>query len=162
MRKGEKGILVGIGLFAVIAMIGKFLFFKEPMGNEREIPFYSTASPELAKSASVLMRQYDCRNCHVFWGKRDIMQAVPAPSLDGVGSLKTRQWLMDYLSAVNPQAIVTSRLKKEYQMPSYASLPESQRAMIADYLSSLKVRDWYLEEAKKAEFEKLTGKTYLP
>jgi hypothetical protein len=51
-------------------------------------------------------------------------------------------------------------LKKEYQMPSYAALPETDRKLLAQYLSSLKVKDWYLDQTKKAEYEKLTGVEY--
>ena len=47
-------------------------------------------------------------------------------------------------------------------MPSYAQLPESERRLLASYMASLKVKDWYLEETRKAEFEKLTGKEYKP
>lgn len=45
-------------------------------------------------------------------------------------------------------------------MPSYAHLPEQDRKVLAAYMASLKVKDWYLEETKKAEYEKLTGKDY--
>lgn len=86
---------------------------------------------------------------------------VPAPVLDGIGSLRDEQWFYAYFSAENPQAILSTRLKKMYQMPSYAHLPEDERKILASYMASLKVQDWYLEETKKAEFEKLTGKPYL-
>jgi hypothetical protein len=29
-------------------------------------------------------------------------------------------------------------------------------------MASLKVKDWYLQDTRKAEYEKLTGKTYTP
>ena len=60
---------------------------------------------------------------------KDMLQSVPAPMLDGIGSLRSETWLYDYLSSPNPQAILPSRLKKEYQMPSYAALPEGDRHM---------------------------------
>jgi hypothetical protein len=88
---------------------------------------------------------------------KDVMQSVPAPMLDGIGSLRTESWLYDYLSSTNPQSILPSRLKKKYQMPSYASMPEADRKLMANYLASLKVKDWYLEQTKKDEQEKLTG-----
>jgi hypothetical protein len=47
-------------------------------------------------------------------------------------------------------------------MPSFSQLPESDRHALAGYMASLKVKDWYLEETRKAEFEKLTGKEYKP
>src|SRR5450756_1461575 len=71
--------------------------------------------------------------------------------------LRTETWLYEYLSSPNPQVVLPSRLKKEYQMPSYATLPEGERHLLAQYLASLKVKDWYFDQTKKAEYEKLTG-----
>ena len=85
------------------------------------------------------------------------MQSVPAPMLDGIGTLRTEKWLYAYLSAPNPQSIVPSRLKKKYQMPSFADMPEKERRLLVSYLSSLKVKDWYLKQTKKSEFQKLNG-----
>ena len=45
-------------------------------------------------------------------------------------------------------------------MPSLASLPEAERRTLAKYMASLKVKDWYLESTRAAEYEKLTGKEY--
>ena len=88
------------------------------------------------------------------------MQAVPSPSLDGMGSLRTETWLFDYFSAEDPQSILPSRLKQRFSMPSFAGLPESERRLLAVYVASLKVEDWYLKETRKAEYEKLTGEEY--
>jgi hypothetical protein len=81
--------------------------------------------------------------------------------LDGIGSLRAETWIYDYLSASNPQSVLPSRLKKEYQMPSYANLSDEDRHVLSTYLASLKVKDWYLEQTKKSEYEKLTGKESL-
>jgi flagellar motor switch protein FliG len=91
---------------------------------------------------------------------KDMLQSVPAPMIDGIGSLRSEAWLYDYLSSTNPQAIIPSRLKPEYRMPSYASLSDRDRRTLASYIASLKVQDWYLEQTKKAEYEKLTGMEY--
>jgi len=125
--------------------------------HSRDIPYYSTAAPALAAQASDLMRREGCRHCHSLWTLRDMMQAVPSPMLDGMGSLRDESWLFDYLSASDPQSILPSRLKKEYRMPSYAGLPEAERRTLAAYLASLRVRDWYLAETRRMEQEKLTG-----
>jgi len=42
-------------------------------------------------------------------------------------------------------------------MPSYAELPEQERRMLAQYMASLQVKDWYLPRLKKAEHHALTG-----
>jgi sulfur-oxidizing protein SoxX len=39
-------------------------------------------------------------------------------------------------------------------------MPEGDRHILAQYLASLKVKNWYLEQTKKSEYEKLTGKVY--
>ncbi len=125
------------------------------------IPFYTTADTELTNKASLLIKSNHCKDCHSLWATKDLTQNVPTPRLDGMGTLKSEQWLYDYFSSENPQDIVPSRLKPRYRMPSYAHLPEEERRTLASYVSSLKVQDWYLEEVRKHEYEKLTGKDYV-
>jgi Cytochrome c len=160
MKKGEKGILTGIVIFVVVVMGVKGWMISQEEEKDPGIPFYSAASKELAQKASVLYRKYDCRDCHALWGIRNIMQAVPAPSLDGMGSLRDEEWLYTYFSAEDPQSIIPSRLKPRFRMPSFAKIPEADRRMLAKYIASLKVEDWYLDETKKSAYEKLTGKEY--
>ena len=161
MRKGEKGILLGIVvILAVFILINNYRKSNDDT-PDKGIPFFSTATAEIRSRAETLIGQLDCRDCHSLWGFRNIMQSVPSPALDGIGSIRSEPWLYDYLSAVDPKQILPSRLKPEYQMPSYAHLSEADRKLLAEYLASLKVEEWYLEEAKKREYEKLTGKDYI-
>lgn len=160
MRKGEKGILVAIVVIVVIFVAINMYRKGQDVGPDKGIPFYSSASRELQDQGAHLTRKLECRQCHTLWGVRNAMQAVPAPSLDGIGMLRDELWFYNYLSAKDPQSILPSRLKAEYKMPSYAHLPEEERRTLAAYLSNLKVEDWYLEEVRKSEFEKLTGKEY--
>ena len=161
MRKGEKGILAVIAVLSVVLVSHKiWQMSTEKKEVDRGIPFYSTASPKLEVAGSDLYRRLECKNCHSLWSVRDMSANVPAPALDGIGSLRDEQWFYVYFSAGNPQAILPTRLKKMYKMPSYAHLSEEERKVLASYMASLKVQDWYLEETKKAEFEKLTGKPY--
>ncbi len=156
MKRGEKAILAGIAV--MVAGLAAFkLATREP---DRGIPFHTTASEQLALEATAIYQRNNCKDCHSLWTERDMLQAVPAPALDGIGSLRDEQWFYTYFSAPNPQDILPSRLKKQYRMPSYASLPEQERRTLARYMASLKVEDWYLEETRKAEYEKLTGKEY--
>ncbi len=164
MRRGEKGIFIVMAVVVGGAMIknviGDFSANKE---RDREIPFYSTLSQTQGQKALRLMDENHCKDCHYLWGTNaSIMQNVPAPRLDGIGSIRDENWFYNYLSARNPQSILPSRLKKEFQMPSYANLPEADRKEMANYLASLKVKNWYLTETRKDEYEKLTGKTYQP
>jgi cytochrome c553 len=160
MRKGEKGILILTAAIVIVLMVVQGVRLSMQKGKDPGIPFYTTSSHEFARKASVLYREYSCRDCHSLWGIKNIMNSVPAPSLDGQGEFHDEQWLYKYFSAKNPQAMEPSRLKPKWQMPSYADIPEEDRRMLAKYIASLKVKDWYLEQAKKARYEKLTGKEY--
>lgn len=156
MRVGEKNILIIMAVVAVgmMAYRGYQVATAPP---DPGIPFYTTASPELKRHAELVYRDNNCSDCHSLWTVRNMMQNVPAPRLDGIGSLHDEEWFYKYFSAENPQDILPSRLKQEYRMPSYAHIPDQQRRLLASYMSSLKVEDWYLEETRKSEFEKLTG-----
>jgi mono/diheme cytochrome c family protein len=162
MRRGEKVILLIIAACIVVVVGIKAWLGQFDIQDDPGLPFYSTASAEISRQASAIYQEQNCKKCHTLWTTRDMTLNVPAPALDGIGSLKDEAWLYSYLSAPNPQEIVPSRLKKEYQMPSFAHVSETERRTLARYLASLKVKDWYLEEARKAEYEKLTGKTYVP
>lgn len=158
MKKGEKGILIGIGVITLAMMLYQEVVTVPELKKDRGIPFYSTASKQVQREASDLYRKYQCRDCHSLWGIKNVMQSVPAPSLDGMGSLRSEEWLYKYFSAENPQDILPSRLKARYRMPSFAHLPEEERRLLAKYFASLKVEDWYLDETKKSAQTKLTGK----
>jgi len=160
MRKGEKGILFTILIFIVVFTLINSYRKDQDTSQDNGIPFYSTASDEIQEKAGELVRQLKCRDCHTLWGVRNAMQSVPSPALDGIGSLRDEVWLFDYLSAEDPKLILPSRLKAEYQMPSFAYLPVDERKLLAKFLASLKVENWYLDEVKKVEYEKLTGKDY--
>lgn len=160
MRKGEKGILVVIVVFVVIFSGINIYRHGQETEPDKGIPFYSDAPKALQDQGAALTRRLECRQCHTLWGVRNAMQSVPAPSLDGIGSLYDEEWFYRYLSAEDPQSIVPSRLKAEYKMPSYAHLEEGERRTLAAYLASLKVEEWYLPEVRKSQYEKLTGKDY--
>ena len=161
MRAGEKGILALIVVLVVGMMIYRAMNVpKLDKEKDLEIPFFTTASPELKHDAETLYNQQGCDHCHSLWMNRNMMETVPAPALDGIGSLRDEKWFYNYLSAKDPQSILPTRLKQEWRMPSYAHLSDAQRHLLATYLASLKVKNWYLEDTKKAEYEKLTGKRY--
>lgn len=160
MRKGEKGVLVVIAVVVIIAMGKNIWHLSTQKEVDPGIPFYSIASPALTRAGSDLYRSLGCKNCHSLWTVRNMFESVPAPALDGIGSLRDEPWFFAYFSAQSPQSILPSRLKREYKMPSYAHLPEQDRRVLAAYMASLRVQDWYLENTRKAEYEKLTGKDY--
>ena len=162
MKRGEKLILALIALIVLVLGARNFWYVEHEQKQDKGIPFYSTAPSALAQDAMEIYHRENCKGCHTLWTVRNLMESVPAPALDGIGSLRTEEWFYQYFSAPNPQSILPSRLKQEYRMPSLAQLPENERRLLAGYMASLKVQDWYLEETRKAEFEKLTGKEYRP
>ncbi len=157
MRKGEKAILGGTALVVVTLMVVNALRQQDVSDEEKALPFYTTASLELNRRAMAVYRKYECKSCHSLWTVKDMLRTVPAPALDGIGSLRSREWLGRYLSTEDPQAMLPSRLKTEFRMPSYAAMPEDERRLLVDYLASLKVKDWYLPELRRSECRKLTG-----
>jgi len=142
---------------ALIVAIAQSIYKAQPQKAENELPFYTTGDDALVRAGSDLYKSLQCRNCHTIWSVKSVYQTVPAPSLDGIGSLRSEEWLFRYFSAENPQSILPSRLKEKYRMPSYANLSEAERVTLAKYFSSLRVRDWYLEETINAEQKKLKG-----
>lgn len=159
MRKGD-WLIAGLLGLVVVAAIGKGVYDTYNPIKDRGIPFYSTASEDVQRAGADLYRNIGCRDCHTIWGIKNIMETVPAPSLDGIGSLRSETWLFEYFSAENPRDTIPTRLKLKYSMPSYASLPESERRLLAKYFSGMKVKAWYLEEVKASEYKKLTGNPY--
>ena len=156
MKHGEKGILALIGISIVTLSMINYERNKDQKADPG-IPFFSTSTEELSRQATDLIRRENCRDCHSLWTIRDPLQSVPAPMLDGIGILHDEDWFYRYLSAENPQAILPSRLKPQYRMPSYAQLPEQDRHTLAQYMASLKAKEWYRDRVVKAEHSVLTG-----
>ncbi|OIO70196.1 MAG: hypothetical protein COW19_08265 [Zetaproteobacteria bacterium CG12_big_fil_rev_8_21_14_0_65_55_1124] len=147
-------LFAGALIVAIVQSMGK----PSVQNANNELPFYTTADPDLERAGSDLYRSLQCRNCHTIWSVKSVYQSVPAPSLDGIGSLRNEEWLYRYFSSENPQEILPSRMKEKYKMPSFASLSEKERKVLAAYFASLRVKDWYLDETISAEQKKLTGK----
>lgn len=156
MRAGERNIYI---IMAVLVVgLATYKVVKDySAGPDQGIPFYTTMSREMQVQAEAIVKRNDCSDCHTLWLVRNWIQSVPAPALDGIGSLKSEEWFYEYLSSGDPQSILPSRLKAEYRMPSYAHLSEQERRLLAAYLASLKVEDWYLDEVRRKEYEVLTG-----
>jgi len=156
MRKGERWILAVMGISIVSLALFNYIRSREQKPDPG-IPFFSTSTEEFSGQATKLIKREHCRDCHSLWTLKDPLQSVPAPMLDGIGALHDEEWFFRYFSAEDPQTIIPSRLKPQYRMPSYAKLPEHERRMLAQYMASLQVKDWYLPRLKKAERHALTG-----
>lgn len=150
-------ILLLVGVF-VVGVVQSIVYPSGPDTSKQGLPYYTTATGALARSGGQLYKKLQCRNCHKIWAIKNLYETVPAPSLDGIGSLRTEEWLYRYFSSDDPQSMLPTRLKPEFKMPSYAKLSEQDRRLLAAYFSSLKVRGWFLDGTRKAEQKKLTGK----
>jgi len=72
MKKGEKGILVVMGLAIVITAVVKGYGVSTQKEKDKGIPYYTTASQELSKKARSLFAKYQCHDCHSLWTKRSM------------------------------------------------------------------------------------------
>jgi L-cysteine S-thiosulfotransferase len=160
MKRGEALILATIAVVVAGLMARNVISLHSAGQQDPGIPFYTTANPGLMREAGDLYRSNDCRHCHSLWTVKSPLESVPAPALDGIGSLRSEEWFYQYFSAPDPQSLLPSRLKLEYRMPSFAGLTDEERRTLAKYMASLKVKDWYLDSTRAAEYEKLTGKAY--
>ena len=93
MRRGEAVILATIGVVVAGVMVRNAisLHSRAPAGP-RAFPFYSTAIRRLARAAGDLYRSNNCRQCHSLWTVKSAFESVPAPALDGIGSLRSEEW----------------------------------------------------------------------
>ncbi len=162
MSRGLRWVQMGLLALAGVFIAGVVHGIVKGPAHKRELPFYNDLPENLKRQAGDLYRRYRCRNCHVIWGVRNVMQMPPAPSLDGIGSLRSEEWIYRYLSAKDPQQILPSRLKKQYRHPSYADIPEKHRRLLARYFAHMRVRADYLPQVRAAEQEALTGKAGVP
>ncbi|MBI5136316.1 MAG: cytochrome c [Nitrospirae bacterium] len=132
MRKGEKVVW---GLTAIITASALYVGYVVYNAPAKVMPTYQVESAAAAQGEAVYRRNA-CDACHRIWDVGGHQGGV----LDGIGSRRSEQWLTAYLSADNPQAILPSQVKKFFQMPSFASMPETDRADLVAFLFSLKDR----------------------
>ncbi|MGB8517247.1 MAG: cytochrome c, partial [Gallionella sp.] len=85
MKRGEQAVLAVIGIVLLAGVVRSRMIV--PDVHDKDIPFYSSASPEIASKATDIIRNQNCKSCHSLWTLKDTTQSVPAPMLDGIGSL---------------------------------------------------------------------------
>ncbi len=123
---GEWVVIVGSGLILAFAVtVGSIIYMKPP-----PIQFSYTETPLTAQGEAIYRRE-GCLSCHEIFGNG----ASYGPSLDGVGSKRTKDWIVRYLKSPWPGVSVkTYRLR----MPSYSHLPNDDLSKLAEYLLALK------------------------
>jgi len=138
LKQGEK-ILFGIAAaFIIVAVIAYVLL--EVVRHNMDKPMYEqrthmTLSDE-GQRGSALFRKARCTACHRAMRNGTNMGL----SLDGVGSVRTLEWLYDFLR--NPEQTYTSATLDHGAAPKeaayVASLPPEELHAIATFISELK------------------------
>jgi mono/diheme cytochrome c family protein len=128
LKTGEWIVLAGAGLIAAFAaLVGVLIYLKPPPS---EFKYLET---EKTKLGEAIYRREACGSCHRIHSNGPTY----GPALDGEGSRRSREWLLDFLR--NPRAGVGD---KPYRltMPSYAHLPQAELEAVVAYLDALKTR----------------------
>lgn len=114
LRAGEWLVLGGAALIAAFAaVVGTIIYVKPP-----PVQYRYFESPR-TQAGEALYRRSGCGACHRILGNG----AAIGPALDGIGSRRSREWLLDFLS----------RGHKGFGPPAPA-----ERAALATYLEALR------------------------
>ncbi len=127
ISSGELVVIIGsVVIIGFAAVVGSVIYLKPP-----PVQFTYTAN-ELTTKGEVVYRREGCLSCHEIFGNG----ASYGPSLDGVGSKRTQQWLRRYMMAPWPGVSA-----KPYRlvMPPYDHLAVEDMDALVAYLKALKV-----------------------
>ena len=138
LKSGEKVLFGIVAAFMVLAMIGYAAL--ETYRHSRTEPLFETKThynfSEEGQLGSVLFRESGCTACHRALRNGTNMGL----SLDGVGSARTLEWLVSFLS--NPEKTYDANTIDHGPAPKEAAyvarLPEKDRHAIAVFISELK------------------------
>lgn len=127
LSAGEWIVIVGSALIVLFAgVVGTLIFLKPP---PIQFQYIETA---VTRQGEALYRREGCLSCHEIFGNG----ASYGPSLDGVGSKRDKQWLINYLKS--PRQGVSAKPYR-LKMPPYNHLPENELDLLAEYLMALRV-----------------------
>jgi cbb3-type cytochrome oxidase cytochrome c subunit len=129
LKTGEWVVLGGSLLIAAFAALVGVLIYLKPPPSE-----FKYAQTEQSRAGEALYRREACGSCHRIHSNGPTY----GPQLDGEGSRRTREWLLDYLK--NPRAGVGDKPYR-LRMPSYAHLPPAELAALTEYLAALRLAD---------------------
>lgn len=124
---GEWIVIAGSVLIVAFAVVvGSIIYLKPP-----PVQFVYEETASSLKGENIYRRE-GCLACHEIFGNG----ASYGPSLDGVGSKRTRKWLVSYLKS--PWSGVSQKPYR-LKMPPYNHLSEDDLNNLVDYLLALKV-----------------------
>ena len=128
MKLSAGEIIVGagsIGIIAFAAIVGTVIYLKPP-----PVRFAYEQTPQTVQGEAVYRRE-GCSSCHEIFGNG----ASYGPTLDGVGSNRSADWLERYLMSPWPEV---SAKPYRLKMPPYDHLTQIDMAALIAYLSALK------------------------
>ena len=126
LRAGEWVVLAGSAVIAAFAAVVGVLIYLKPPPVE-----YRYVDGALARDGEAIYRREGCNACHRVFGNG----ATYGPSLDGVGSRRSAQWLRQYLE--DPKPGVSGRPYR-VSMPSYRMLRSVELSALVAYLQALR------------------------
>ncbi len=138
LKTGEKVLFGIVGVFVVLAVIAYIILESVRMSSDK--PMFETKTSydfsEQGSIGSALFRESRCTSCHRALRNGTNMGL----SLDGVGSLRTYDWLYNFLK--NPEQTYGSTTLDHGEAPKEAAyvarMPDDQLQAIARFISELK------------------------
>lgn len=137
-KTGEKVLFGIVGVFVVLAVIAYVILESVRLSSDE--PMFETKTSydfsEQGAVGSALFRESRCTSCHRALRNGTNMGL----SLDGVGSLRTYDWLYDFLK--NPEQTYGSATLDHGPSPKEAAyvarMPDDQLQAMARFISELK------------------------
>ncbi len=138
MKSGEKILFLTVIVFITLAVIAYIALETYRLTSDK--PIFETKTSfifsEDGKVGSRVFREARCTSCHRALRNGTNMGL----SLDGVGSYRTLDWLVQFLA--DPEAVYGSKTLDHGPAPKEAAyvarLPEKDRYVIAVFISELK------------------------
>jgi len=116
-------VIVG---FAVVAGV---IVFTQP----DRLHYVYHENPQVVHGEAVYRRE-GCNACHTIFGNG----YAYGPTLDGVGSKRSGDWLQRYMTAPWPGV---SKRRYRTEMPAYDQLPEEDMRDLVAYLQAIRAPD---------------------
>ena len=138
LKTGEKVLFGIVGVFVVLAIIAYIIL--ESVRLSSDTPMFETKTSydfsEQGSIGSALFRESRCTSCHRALRNGTNMGL----SLDGVGSLRTYDWLYNFLK--NPEEIYGASTLDHGPAPKEAAyvalMPDDELQAMARFISELK------------------------
>jgi hypothetical protein len=132
LKQGERVLFFMVGVLLVFGFVFWLLAITDTIDVLRVRDVYE-GSPEADKGLD-LVRDHGCRNCH---NVLNIGEWGLGPSLDGVGTRRTYQWLRAYLE--DPARQMNGKtLHNGTYGPDFSEFSEREKDLIATFLFAQK------------------------